>query len=98
MFTELLEKLNNEIIRNRSVTCEKTLRYNELIEHFRSIGFDTPSEFDAEYELLESDLSTLQSHYERLSHTLGLIQECERSVDVVDIAYILSNDHFEHVY
>ncbi len=94
MFTELLDKLAEAMNQNRSEVIEKTIRYNELMKHFATVGYDTPTEFDEEYEELENNLGDLQSRYERLSHTFDLIQDCQRADNVLEIANILSNDHF----
>jgi hypothetical protein len=95
MFKELLDKLAEAINQNRSEFIEKTVRYSELMKHFATVGYVRTTEFDEEYEELENHLGDLQSRYERLSHTFDLIQDCQRADNVLEIAHILSNDHFD---
>jgi len=94
MFTELLEKLQVEINNTGSEREQKLLRYNELVDHFDTVGYDTPTEFDEEYEELENHLSTLETRNERLMHAFEIIQNCQRADNVLEIAHILTDDYF----
>ncbi len=98
MFAELLDKLAVAINQNRSECCEKATRYNELQGIFRTMRDDTPSEYDDEFEKLDNELSRLQRDYERMSYTFDLIRKCQLADNVLDIAYVLSEDSFNNDY